>query len=49
MDAASMSQLQKQLILHAGCRLAAYRGWGGVLTIARGRNLRHRGLSRRAA
>lgn len=45
MDAASMSQLQKQLILHEGCRLTAYRDSVGVLTIGIGRNLQHRGIS----
>jgi lysozyme len=49
MDAASMSQLQKQLILHEGCKLTAYRDSVGVITIGIGRNLQHRGITQEEA
>lgn len=45
MDAASMSQLQKQLILHEGCDLKPYKDSLGTLTIGVGRNLQARGIN----
>lgn len=46
MDAASINQLQKQLVLHEGCRLKPYRCTSGKLTIGIGRNLDDVGISR---
>lgn len=42
----NLTQLQKQLVLHEGCRLKPYRCTGGKLTIGIGRNLDDAGISR---
>jgi lysozyme len=49
MNAASLSLLQKQLILHEGVRLKPYRCTAGKLTIGIGRNLDDVGISQEEA